>query len=99
MRTNIDIDEKLMKQAMRATGATTKKAAVEASLRKLIALKRHERDVAKHFRLQEIARKKAEREGRLDEWFADLKKNGNYPAFPTEVQEQPCAPTSRSTTR
>ena len=30
MRTNIDIDDKLMRQAMKATGATTKKAAVEA---------------------------------------------------------------------
>jgi Arc/MetJ family transcription regulator len=33
MRTNIEIDDKLMKQAMKATGATTKKAAVEACLR------------------------------------------------------------------
>ena len=32
MRTNIDIDDKLMKQAMKATGAATKKAAVEESL-------------------------------------------------------------------
>jgi len=85
MRTNIEIDDTLMRQAMKATGAATKRAAVEASLRKLIALKLHEKDVAEHFRLQEIARQKAEREGRLDEWFADLKKNGNYPEFPTEI--------------
>lgn len=32
MRTNIDIDDKLMKQAMKATGTTTKKAAVEAAM-------------------------------------------------------------------
>jgi Arc/MetJ family transcription regulator len=87
MRTNIDIDDDLMREAMRATGTTTKKAAVEASLRKLIALKLHEKDVAEHFRLQEIARQNAEREGRLDEWFADLKKNGNCPEFPTGIQE------------
>jgi Arc/MetJ family transcription regulator len=87
MRTNIDIDDKLMKQAMKATGTTTKKAAVEASLRKLIALKLHEKNVAEHFRLQQIARKKAEQEGRLEEWLADLRKNGNYPRFPTETQE------------
>jgi len=86
VRTNIDIDDELMREAMRATGATTKKAAVEASLRKLIALKLHEKDVAEHFRLQEIARKKAEREGRLDQWFADLKKNGSYPEFPAETE-------------
>jgi Arc/MetJ family transcription regulator len=85
MRTNIDIDDKLMREAMAATGTTTKKAAVEASLRKLIAAKLHDKDVAEHFRLQEIARKKAEREGRLEEWFTDLKKNGNYPQFPAEI--------------
>jgi Arc/MetJ family transcription regulator len=87
MRTNIEIDDTLMRQAMKATGAATKKATVEACLRKLIALKLHEKGVAEHFRLQEIARQKAEQEGRLDEWFADLKKNGNYPEFPTEIQE------------
>jgi Arc/MetJ family transcription regulator len=59
MRTNIDIDDKLMMQAMKATGTTTKKAAVEASLRKLIALKLNEKNVAEHFRLQQIARKKS----------------------------------------
>ena len=29
MRTNIDIDDKLMRQAMRSSGAQTKRAAVE----------------------------------------------------------------------
>jgi Arc/MetJ family transcription regulator len=85
MRTNIDIDDELMREAMRATGTTTKKAAVEAGLRKLIALKLHEKDVAEYFRLQQIARQEAEREGRLDEWLADLKKKGNYPEFPAET--------------
>jgi Arc/MetJ family transcription regulator len=33
MRTNIEIDDKLMKQAMKASGAKTKKAAVEAALK------------------------------------------------------------------
>jgi Arc/MetJ family transcription regulator len=36
MRTNIDIDDRLMRQAMRASGARTKRAAVEAGLRLLI---------------------------------------------------------------
>jgi len=36
MRTNIDIDDKLMKQAMKATGTTTKRAAVEACMRHAI---------------------------------------------------------------
>lgn len=35
MRTNIDIDDELMSQAMRLSGAQTKKAAVEAGLRLL----------------------------------------------------------------
>jgi Arc/MetJ family transcription regulator len=36
MRTNIDIDDDLMAQAMKATGQHTKKAAVEAALRQVI---------------------------------------------------------------
>lgn len=36
MRTNIEIDDKLMQQAMRSSGARTKKAAVEAGLRLLV---------------------------------------------------------------
>jgi len=36
MRTNIDIDDRLMRQAMRATKATSKRAAVEAGLRLLV---------------------------------------------------------------
>ena len=42
MRTNIEIDDKLMQQAMKATGATTKRAAVEAALRKAVQLKAQE---------------------------------------------------------
>ena len=35
MRTNIEIDDRLMRQAMKASGARTKKAAVEAALKLL----------------------------------------------------------------
>jgi Arc/MetJ family transcription regulator len=38
MRTNIDIDDELMEKAMKATGQRTKKAAVEAALRKVVAI-------------------------------------------------------------
>jgi Arc/MetJ family transcription regulator len=38
MRTNIDIDDKLMKQAMKATGATTKKGAVVAAMQLAVQL-------------------------------------------------------------
>jgi Arc/MetJ family transcription regulator len=86
MRTNIEIDDKLMKQAMKATGATTKRAAVEVCLRKFVAHKLHEQKVKKAFRLQEIERKKAEREGRLDAWYAELVKKGNWPAYSSEEE-------------
>jgi Arc/MetJ family transcription regulator len=39
MRTNIDIDDRLMRQAMRSSGARTKRAAVEEGLRLLIRTK------------------------------------------------------------
>lgn len=37
MRTNIEIDDELMRGAMKAAGTATKKATVEAGLRMLIA--------------------------------------------------------------
>ena len=37
VRTNIDIDDRLMREAMRRSGARTKRAAVEAGLRLLAA--------------------------------------------------------------
>lgn len=40
MRTNIDIDDDLLADAMRAAGTTTKKATVEAGLRELIRRRR-----------------------------------------------------------
>ena len=40
MRTNIDIDDELMREALQATGARTKRAAVEAGLRLLIQTRR-----------------------------------------------------------
>lgn len=36
MRTNIDIDDKLMAEAMAATGLTTKKATVEEALKSML---------------------------------------------------------------
>lgn len=36
MRTNIEIDDKLMREAMRRSGAQTKKAAVEEALKLLV---------------------------------------------------------------
>ena len=42
MRTNIEIDDKLMGDVLRATGLKTKKDAVELGLKTLIKLKKQE---------------------------------------------------------
>jgi Arc/MetJ family transcription regulator len=42
MRTNIEIDDKLMNDVLKATGARTKKEAVELGLKTLIKLKKQE---------------------------------------------------------
>jgi Arc/MetJ family transcription regulator len=59
MRTNIDIDENLIQEAMKLTGITTKKAAVEEALKQMVSLK-------KQARLKEL-RGKLKWEGNLDE--------------------------------
>jgi len=43
MRTNIDIEEKLMEKAMKISGHKTKKATVEAGLKLIIALNQQEK--------------------------------------------------------
>jgi Arc/MetJ family transcription regulator len=42
MRTNIEIDDKLMKDTLRATGLKTKREAVELGLRTLLRLRQQE---------------------------------------------------------
>ncbi|MDE1998532.1 MAG: type II toxin-antitoxin system VapB family antitoxin [Burkholderiales bacterium] len=48
MRTNIEIDDKLMKDALRLTGAKTKREAVELGLRTLLRL--HQQEEIRRFR-------------------------------------------------
>jgi Arc/MetJ family transcription regulator len=43
LRTNIEIDDRLMRRAMSASGETTKKATVEAALELLVKVKGQER--------------------------------------------------------
>ena len=43
MRTNIVIDDELMEEALKATGLSTKKEAVELGLKTLVRLKKQER--------------------------------------------------------
>ena len=59
MRTNIDIDEELIREAMRLTGITTKKGVVEKALAQMVSLKKQER-------IKEL-RGKLKWEGNLDE--------------------------------
>jgi len=40
VRTNIEIDDKLLREAMKATGQTTKRATVEEALRRVVKLHR-----------------------------------------------------------
>jgi len=63
MRTNIVIDDKLMKDAIRATGAKTKREVVERGLKTLVDLRKQE-----HARL---LRGKIKWEGDLDEMRTD----------------------------
>lgn len=46
MRTNIEIDDELLSQAMRATGLSTKRATVEEGLRLLVRLRRQAKALA-----------------------------------------------------
>lgn len=59
MRTNIVIDDQLMRQAMRASGAKTKREAVERGLKLMVRL-------AKQARLIRSARGKLRWEGDLE---------------------------------
>jgi len=43
MRTNIDIDDKLLADAMKATGASTKREVVELGLASLVTLKKQKK--------------------------------------------------------
>jgi len=46
MRTNIEIDDKLLSQAMAATGLSTKRATVEEGLRLLVRVRRQAKALA-----------------------------------------------------
>jgi Arc/MetJ family transcription regulator len=42
MRTNVEIDDELMREALRLSGLKTKRAAIEAALRMFVRVKRQE---------------------------------------------------------
>jgi Arc/MetJ family transcription regulator len=60
MRTNIDIDEKLMSEAMKLMGTRTKKETVEKALEAQVAIKRQ-------IGMRQF-RGKVDWQGDLDEW-------------------------------
>ena len=68
MRTNIDIDDELMRSALAATGLRTKKAVVEEALKLLVRLKGQER-------IRDLRGKLTSWEGDIDDLRSDRLKN------------------------
>ena len=68
MRTNIDIDDKLMRQAMEASEETTKKAAVEKALRLMVRLRAQEGIKKWRGKIKWEGNLAAMREGRFLHW-------------------------------
>ena len=88
MQTNIEIDDKLMKQAMKATGATTKRAVVETALRKVVQLKKQE-GVLKWFgKIQWEGDLDAMRQSRVLEWEEERERVAREKAQLNEVIER-----------
>lgn len=65
MRTNIDIDDKLLSQAMAATGLSTKRATVEEGLRLLVRVRKQAKALAELKGLGWVGDLDAMRQGRL----------------------------------
>jgi Arc/MetJ family transcription regulator len=75
MRTNIEIDDKLIKQAMRASKTTTKRAAVEAALNLMVRLKK-QGEIRRLFgKVQWEGNLAAMREGRFLDWEEQREKS------------------------
>lgn len=71
MRTNIDIDDELMKEAMRLTGHKTKKATVEAALRRVVQLERQKSILELRGTIPWEGNLDEMREGRFPDWGED----------------------------
>jgi Arc/MetJ family transcription regulator len=68
MRTNIEIDDELMRQAAAASGKLTKKAVVEEALRLVVQLKRQEAIRELFGKVEWVGDLDAMREGRFVNW-------------------------------
>lgn len=71
MRTNIEIDENLLRQAMEASQTTTKKAAVEVALQLAVRLKKQEEIRSLFGTVQWDGDLDAMRQGRVLDWEAE----------------------------
>ena len=67
MRTNIELDEKLLEEAMAATGLPTKRATVEEALRSLVRRHRQKAAIDNLMGLGWEGDLTATREGRVDQ--------------------------------
>ncbi len=67
MRTNIEIDDELIRLALQVTGLKTKRAAVEEGLRTLIRLREQEEILALAGKVRWSGNLDESREGRLDD--------------------------------
>ena len=65
MRTNIEIDDELIREALRVSGLKTKRAAVEAGLRALIRLNKRRKILDLAGKVQWEGNLDESREGRL----------------------------------
>jgi Arc/MetJ family transcription regulator len=74
MRTNVEIDDRLMRQAMKASGETTKKAVVEAAMRLTVQLKRQEGIKKLRGKIKWEGDLDAMREGRFLNWEEEHEK-------------------------
>jgi Arc/MetJ family transcription regulator len=68
MRTNVEIDDQLMRQAMEASGESTKKAVVEKALRLVVQLKQQEGIRELFGKVEWVGDLDAMREGRFVNW-------------------------------
>lgn len=73
MRTNIDIDDELLKRAMERTGLKTKKATVEEALRRLVRVGEQSRIRELRGKIHWIGDLDEMREGRFIDWDVDKK--------------------------
>lgn len=68
MRTNVEIDDRLMRKAMEASGESTKKSVVEEALRLAVQLKRQEGIRELFGNVEWVGDLDAMREGRFVNW-------------------------------